>query len=274
MARENNTVAKNFSRAVHSYEQEAVVQQYMAVELAKILRKGSIDQTKRVLEIGPGTGVFTREYLSCNSEILVDAVELSAGMRTIFQQNFPQNAGAMVAGLEGIESKYDLILSSCCLHWFDDLSELFFELRKRVNPHGQIVFSLMLEGTFRELVESVGLERKRKRVFQFPSLETLKLDLHSAGLKIQECRQERLFEAFPDFWEFMGSLRLRGVRVPSLNTLSFQFGPAELREMSRNYSRLASIQNLKESGGIRLSEANNGVFARYEVGYLVVSAAH
>ena len=208
MPLENSKIARNFSKASHSYEQEAVVQQYMAVELANRIRPGSLGQTERVLEIGPGTGIFTKNYLPHNSDISVDVVELSAGMRSIFQQNFPQNTGVMVPGLEGIEGKYDFVFSSCCLHWFEDLSKLFSELRGKVKPQGQIIFSLMLDGTFQELVHSVSVERNRARVFQFPSLDILKNALQTAGFEIQEFGQERLFETYPDFWEFMGSLRL------------------------------------------------------------------
>ena len=105
----------------------------------------------RILEIGCGTGLLTRDIQLRwpAAELLVTDLSPEMLARTA--------TGAFVAGtflaMDGeappFEGEwFDLILSSLAFQWFDDLEEAIARLVKLLRPGGSLIFSTMGEGSF------------------------------------------------------------------------------------------------------------------------------
>ncbi|QUT06606.1 methyltransferase domain-containing protein [Sphingobium phenoxybenzoativorans] len=140
-----------FGAATAGYEDHAGVQKVVARTVADLAGLLKVPDSARILEIGCGTGLLTREIgLRWPGAELV-ATDLSAEM-------VGQAAkGAMIAGtflpmdgefpwFEG--PHFDLILSSLAFQWFDDLASAVARLARLLRPGGSLIFSTMAERSF------------------------------------------------------------------------------------------------------------------------------
>lgn len=140
-----------FGAATAGYEDHAGVQKVVARTVADLAGLLKVPAQARILEIGCGTGLLTREIgLRWPGAELV-ATDLSAEM-------VGQAAkGAMTAGtflpmdgefpwFEG--PHFDLILSSLAFQWFDDLPGAVTRLARLLRPGGSLIFSTMAERSF------------------------------------------------------------------------------------------------------------------------------
>ncbi len=267
---EENLVARNFSKAASVYEEHAVVQSAIAENLLDFISQEELSSAERILEVGAGTGILSEKYLAKNPILVVDVVDSSDGMLGELKRKFSSNLGMVAKDFSELEKKnrYKLVLSSCCFHWFDDFPVLFSRLGELINPGGKLAFSIMLNGTFRELSDSVDIASNRKRVFGFPNRAKIENSLIEAGFEVSSSEVKTHFEYFKNFWEFMHSLKQRGVRTSAPSSVVDSFSPTQLRQMAINYDRAASlkVQKVAEIAG------DSGVYARYQVGYFVAKS--
>ncbi len=145
---------KNFS----SYNDNAIVQRKVAVKLGEMIKKNySITNFEKVLELGCGTGMFTREFLShfapkilhCN-----DYFSCENFLPKISTIKFIQGDMKDI-----IEDNYDIIISSSSFQWIENLDKFFCRLSNKTN---KLAFSIYTEGNLKEIKEhfNVGLEYK------------------------------------------------------------------------------------------------------------------
>ena len=74
---EKNKVRNNFSRNAATYDDYAVVQRYMGEKLLEFIDKKIY---KKILEIGCGTGLFTKIFLETNNEAELTLLDISPDM--------------------------------------------------------------------------------------------------------------------------------------------------------------------------------------------------
>ncbi|RVT43511.1 methyltransferase domain-containing protein [Sphingobium algorifonticola] len=144
-------IAAAFGAAAEGYEAHAPVQRYAARAVADLAGLVRLPGGARILEIGCGTGLLTREIgLRWPGATLV-ATDLAAPMVAQAAR------GGMVAGtfmvMDGErpvfdEPHFDLILSSLAFQWFDDLAQAIARLVALLRPGGRLIFSTMGAGSF------------------------------------------------------------------------------------------------------------------------------
>ncbi len=150
-------IKSNFARSVDSYEDHSALQAQVGKRLAELLpeREGA-----HVLELGCGTGVFTRHlferyprghfYISDFSREMVGACERAVGK--------PADRTFAVIDADALMSdqQFDVVASSMVLHWLDDPLASLREQRKLLVSNGQVVFATLGQDNFPEWQETLA----------------------------------------------------------------------------------------------------------------------
>jgi malonyl-CoA O-methyltransferase len=146
-------VERNFSRHARHYDAYDAVQRTIGAHL--IARLGT-ERFARILDVGCGTGAYTRLLHERYRGARTRGIDLSAAMI--------EEAGGRAAG-EGIEfvlgdaetvafdAPFDLITSNACFQWFANLDGTLARCGEALAEGGLLAFSSLGPGTFRELGE-------------------------------------------------------------------------------------------------------------------------
>ena len=149
-----------FNKNFITYDENAIVQKEVAIKLAdnifEFYKKKEYDS---ILELGCGTGIFTREYLKkikSNSLTLNDFFNTKDYLNDINYTDFLQ--GDM---RESINNNYDIIISSSSFQWIDNLDFFIKNLSFKTN---NLAFSIYLDGNLKEIKEyfNIGLSYEDK----------------------------------------------------------------------------------------------------------------
>lgn len=234
------SVSDRFGRAAQRYAQYANVQADMAEWLAEWLPE---ERTGRALELGAGTGLFTRKLLPWHGTL--SASDASAAMCEVGQKELPQvDWRVMDAETPGL-AEADWVFTSSMLQWVENPRAVFAAWKRAMRPGGRMLAGLFAEGSLPELRE---LTRGWSPLTWRTPDEWSEL-LADAGLEL--VRGEELYRVFhhPTAREFLRSLHGVGA------TPYHQFTPGKLRRILKDYDRLH-----REPQGVR----STWVFYRIE----------
>jgi len=191
----------SFNRAARTYAGHAVVQEAMADWLAEWL---PVERTGRALELGAGTGVFTRRLLPWNG--MLTATDMAKAMCEEGRVTLPAVDWQVMRAETPVGEPCDWILSSSMLQWLENPQAVFAAWRNALKPGGRVLAGLFSEGSLPELrvltngwtpltwrmpeewaesLEQGGLRLLRseaeERVFYHPSALHLLRSLHGVG---------------------------------------------------------------------------------------------
>jgi malonyl-CoA O-methyltransferase len=144
-------ISDAFGAAAAHYEDHAGPQRFAAKLVADLAQRQKPADVTRILEIGCGTGLLTRDIQARwpGAELVV--TDLSPGMLA------KAASGGLVAArfltMDGEAPTFegpwfDLILSSLTFQWFDDLAGAIARLAGLLRPGGSLIFSTMGRGSF------------------------------------------------------------------------------------------------------------------------------
>ena len=156
-------VCHRFTSAASTYDRHASAQQQICRRLLSLLRQEHELDFERVLELGCGSGGFTRLLLSegrvgewCLNDLCESwHPELSRLMSGTVWHWLPGNAEAM-----HFPGQYDLVVSANALQWMHDLPGFVGRLADSVSPGGMLLFNLFSSRNLQEVrsLTSAGLE--------------------------------------------------------------------------------------------------------------------
>lgn len=170
-------ISDAFGAAAERYDEHAGPQRTAAVLVADLAFHQRPAGVERILEIGCGTGLLTRDIQLRWPAAELVVTDLSPGMLTKAQIG-GRVAGTFVAmdgeapGFEG--EWFDLILSSLAFQWFERLDEALHRLVKLLRPGGSLIFSTMGEGSFSRWREAHRACGTGAGVPVYPSLDRLR----------------------------------------------------------------------------------------------------
>jgi len=232
---EKEIVRDNFSRAVNSYDQYAVVQRYMAEKLSNYLQ--SIDRVDNILEIGAGTGFLTEliidDFLESNYWLVDISPKMVAKCKEKFQDY--QQIKYLVADAEKLklEESFDLIISNAVFQWFEDLKSALRNFREYLNDGGEICFSIFGERTFQELRSCVQEIRGEDSYSQnFLSKSELERVLAGEFSEIY-ITEEEYIERFPKVRDFLRATKKIGANSAKKDKPPLT--PGVLRKLETRY---------------------------------------
>lgn len=220
----NKELVKNsFKKNLKTYDDNALVQKKMAEKLIKLISDKKFD---KVLEIGIGTGFFTKllaENINCKEFYANDIVsECSKYLSKVIK------GAVFVSGdIESVSipKNIDLVVSNATLQWVTNLEEILIKVESSLNKDGVFLFSTFGDKNFLEMraITNIGLN--------YLSLNQLK-ELLEKYFEIVEIREEQEEVCFDSFKDVLKHIKLTGVNGISER----KFTITELKEMGIKYS--------------------------------------
>ncbi len=209
-------IRRSFSRAAATYDQAAALQRMVGETLLESL--AYLKQApRRVLDLGCGTGHFTRELRRRFPRALVVGLDLAEGMLAVAHRRRGWlRRFALIQGdahrLPFAAGVFDLVFSNLLLQWSGAAEQIFAEVRRVLAPEGLFLFSTFGPETLAELREALGAEEAARRVSPFPPLEWHGDRLLALGFRHPVLEREVLIRAYPSLSALTGELKALGAR--------------------------------------------------------------
>lgn len=197
-------VSAKFSKAMISYDTNAIAQYSAAIKLTELMRKRNPQKGGKTLEIGCGTGLFTHEYsrhLKPCEATFIDIV--ATGPFSIAPQETYHQEDAE-AWMANQNKKWDVILSASAIQWFANIPAFFKNCASALEDGGLIVISTFLPGNMEEL------DALRPSPLIYPTPDTLRKSLEPFFKNIEIVEDEIKVE-FKSLREMLMHLKHTGV---------------------------------------------------------------
>jgi malonyl-CoA O-methyltransferase len=222
------TIRLKFSRAAATYDKYADVQKDIATRLAGLLPAYKFN---RILEIGCGTGNFTKLLHDKYPAAEISALDFSAEMVEQAKKKIQSDRVDFLCVdgekyLTG-EEKFDLITSNGALQWFTKPHAAFVRIGKRLALNGLFICSIFGPETLKEL-QNVFNDMAGSKVQLAATSFLTGEELHKSLIQVfnqVEIRELRLSRRYESLLELLRHLQKTG-------TSGFQHsGPILTRRM-------------------------------------------
>jgi malonyl-CoA O-methyltransferase len=166
-------VTAAFDARARSYEAHASLQRDVAGRLARLLPELT---RPRVLEIGCGTGLFSRHLVASYPEGRFVLTDAAPAMLAECRHNLAPalcsdiSFEMMDASRPGGEGPFDLIASSMALHWVNEPAAALERLRALLAPGGHLLYSALGPESFTEWRAVIAAEGLPSGLADLPSL--------------------------------------------------------------------------------------------------------
>lgn len=155
---DKDLVKQKFLEALCSYDEHASVQRLMGLELLRELKNYSPAKYGTALEIGSGSGKFTK-YL--NREMRFGKLYCN----DLFEESYPfvekwcKKENFLVLDAENAEKlpdNIDLLVSNATFQWFSDLPSFLNSVHGKLNTGATVAFTSFGSEQFKEIREITG----------------------------------------------------------------------------------------------------------------------
>ena len=163
LSKRSAAVAQSFGSRAASYEEHADLQRAVATRLARLLPPL---RQPRVLELGCGTGLFSRQLLARYPEGTFVLTDLAPSMVEQCRRNLVDldreraSFEVMDAARLTVEGPFDLVATSMTLHWLGDPAAALDTLRRLLAPDGVLTYATISGKSFpewRDILAAQGL---------------------------------------------------------------------------------------------------------------------
>lgn len=207
-------VAHAFSRAAPRYDALASAQRQIGQRLWDSLPNSAY----KILDLGCGTGYWTKQLAERYPRAQVSGLDLAPGMLAQARQRYGDDihwqqgdAAALPFGAHA----FDLVFSNLAVQWCRDLGAVMHQLYQVLTPGGQAHITTLLPDTLEEIVFAW---QRPEALLQTPSRASVEWAISESGLTINQ--QTATFERFyyPDLQAVMASIKGVGAQLPRPNT--------------------------------------------------------
>jgi len=234
-------IRRNFARRAQSYDRHAWMQRLMAFRLAA--EAGEVmGQARSILEIGCGTGYFTRLLRQANKKARLVALDLDASLVEAARRRLGTDTGVAWLVADGetpLRGAYDLIIANATFQWFIRPAETMAAYHGSLAPGGTLAFSTLGPGTFQELAGALVQAAASLNLFPAPRIPAQDFGereawfdrLSQAGFHQVQVAREMVTTTFPSVPEFLRALQATGATNPRPS----RFSPWLLTKMIAAY---------------------------------------
>lgn len=143
-----------FDKNFNTYDNNAIVQKKVAATLAEYIKADSslLKNIDKVIELGCGTGIFTKEFLSKatpNCLILNDFFDVKEYLKNFNYNEFIQGDIEVIAF-----PKADIIISSSAFQWANSFEKLIDNISVSTS---NLAFSIYTKGNLKEIYEHFNI---------------------------------------------------------------------------------------------------------------------
>jgi malonyl-CoA O-methyltransferase len=227
-------IAARFGASTPHYDAGTPVQREVAQRLAERIKRLSLPQPLRVLEIGCGTGHLTLALAPAIggdwliTDIAPDMVAECA------RRCASAGVAARFAVMDGEQPEMatgatDLIVSSLAAQWFEDLPGAVHRLSRLLAPGGRIILATLGEGSFMEWRAAHAALGFAAATPHYPDATRLARSF-PPGMRVSVA-EETLREPFAEPLDFLRRLRAIGADTPAADTRPLSAG--QLRRVIR-----------------------------------------
>lgn len=207
-------VARQFSRAAHTYDQAAEVQVDIAVDAMDLLRENYTS----LLDIGCGTGRVSK-LLRARCDNLI-AMDLAEGMLAYAAQKYSQldnntKISWLLADAEDLplqDNSMQAVFSTMALQWCQNIEQVCQEVYRVLKPNSHAVLAILCDGSMQELQQSWRAIDSHRHVNQFYSQKKLQSVAQNAGFTVQS--HEQAYQSWHhNVRDVLGSIKAIGANV-------------------------------------------------------------
>lgn len=252
------SVAGRFSAAAETYEGPADVQRAVAARLLEWLPDPREARSPdRILELGCGTGILTRELAARYPAAGLVATDVSGDMIRVASRLAAPSRPIewAVADARTLSSTvpFPLVVSSCALHWASPFEETARNIARLLSPRGWLVAALMVDGTLAELrAARLAVAPDAAPRGRLPTDSEVHAALGAAGLAVDRMTCFDLTSRHDSARAFLRSIHEQGVTGGAVSS-----GP---RPLTRR-----ELAGLMEWYDARWPAEGGGVHATYRV---------
>jgi dethiobiotin synthase len=149
-------IGRRFGQAADQYEEHADVQRETAARLADRIARLSLPQRPRILEIGCGTGLLSRELAARLGEADWTLTDIAPRMLDTARSTLNLPGTVCYLSMDGEHPSaacgtgFDLICASLSTQWFTNLNKGLAALCALLAPGGYLCIATLAAGTFEE----------------------------------------------------------------------------------------------------------------------------
>ncbi len=162
---DKTVIARNFSKSASRYDEFANIQRLAANHLIEEIPGGRLD---RILEIGCGTGIYTRLLKAGFKYSNIRAVDISEKMIQVACEKIRDEKVVFEVGDAekiALDEEYDLITSNSAIQWFESIEKTLQRYSSVLKKGAWLIFSTFGPLTFTELATSLRKIRSDKNLF-------------------------------------------------------------------------------------------------------------
>ncbi|MBI5183353.1 MAG: methyltransferase domain-containing protein [Nitrospinae bacterium] len=234
---DKSKIKKAFSRSATTYDRYGTLQRDVAKSLSSLISQ-NIDMLDRILDIGTGTGNVAIDLADRYPSSDIHACDIAHGMSVYAERKFKRSAGKignessnlyiLTAEAEFLpypSDYFDLVVSSLTYQWVYDLRSAFFEVRRVLKEAGWFFFTMLGQGTLKELRDSYisawdelgDKDKGRRRLHRFVDINDVECMLKGIGFgdMIISSKRERCF--YQDVVTLLHTLKFIGAQNASVD---------------------------------------------------------
>ncbi len=144
-------ICRSFASASESYDANARAQQLIAQRLTEFTLKTGFRKNAKILEIGSGTGLFSRLYAPVLEPQSIDYVDIASKFEGGLAPEEHFYISDAEEWMEETHNKWDAILSASTIQWFSNPDKFFINCARTLHKDGILSFSTFLPGNLQEL---------------------------------------------------------------------------------------------------------------------------
>lgn len=244
-ALDKKKVAQSFSRAASTYDSVAQLQRDIGAQLFAHLPNKLLEHSV-VLDLGSGTGFFTRQLIDKYPAAQIVGLDIAEGMLG-FAARQQQGANWLCADAETLplaDGSIDVIFSSLAIQWCNHLPQLLRELARVLKPGGKLCIATLGPETLCELKAAWQQVDTYVHVNQFQPAAQLAAAVEQAPLIAGEMRQENRVLYYDQLTGLTRELKFLGAHNINAGKPEGLTGRARLFAFKNAYETFRTAQGL------------------------------